>query len=260
VAGRKIVGGGRRHAPVSAQIGAADCLHYGAAAAMNRHPRVAVACPSPSERNTLISWLESGGFEPVTLSNLDAAAREIDSLRIELVIADAQQRNAASLGQIMRGNGARRPTIMIGDADRQTQLEAERRGATFVARPLDRTSLLLTATLVLAEGRPARRSPRKMVPHLNATIDGIGSHLVDISYEGVRIEVAEQHRALLPPYFTLRVPMFNVGVMVKRVWVSTPVGVARAGKIWCGGTLERNPTRSSDAWRAMVDGTPTFQV
>jgi AmiR/NasT family two-component response regulator len=225
---------------------------------MSGRPRIAVACHSPAERTTVIDWLKTGGFEPVMIGSLDAAVREIDSLRIELVIADAQFRSFAALGQIMRGGGSRRPTIMLGDADRQAQAEAERRGATYVARPLERASLLFTVTLALAEGRPARRSPRKLVPRLQSMVDGVASHLIDVSHEGVRLEVPERHRAKLPPYFTVRVPMFNVGVTVKRVWVSTPVGVARAGMLWCGGMLEKNPPRSADAWRRMVDTTPAL--
>ena len=233
---------------------------------MNGRPRIAIACPSLPERTTIVEWLKNGGFEPVVLGpstgiwtgSLDAGVREIDSLRIELVLADAQFRNSAALGQIMRSAGSRRPTILLGDEDRQARQEAERRGAMFVARPLERGDLLIAVTLALAEGRPARRSPRKLVPRLQSTVDGVASCLIDISHEGVRLEVPEKHRATLPPYFTVRVPMFGVGVTVKRVWVSTPVGVARAGSLWCGGMLDKNLPRSADAWRRMVETTPTL--
>jgi hypothetical protein len=48
--------------------------------------------------------------------------------------------------------------------------------------------------------------------------------VLDVSHEGVRLEIAERYRSSLPRYFTLRVPVFNVAVTVQRVWVSTVDG------------------------------------
>jgi hypothetical protein len=162
-----------------------------------------------------------------------------------------------ALMQVARYRATPRPVIVIGDADAETEIDAERRGASYLVRPIERGGLLFAVTLALAEGRPMRRSPRKLVPRFPALIDGVPTHVLDVSHEGVRIELAEKHRGSLPPYFTLRVPLFNVGVMVQRVWVATAIGAAGDGHLWCGGALARNPQHSAASWHIMVDTSPT---
>ena len=80
----------------------------------------------------------------------------------------------------------------------------------------------MSVALGLAEGRPARRSPRKLVPRLLASVDGVTSKIVDVSSEGVRLEIAGASPSALPPYFILKVPAFGVAAKVKRVWVAMP--------------------------------------
>ena len=99
-----------------------------------------------------------------------------------------------------------------------------------------------------------RRSPRKLVPRFPALVDGVASRVLDVSHEGVRLEVAERRDSALPPSFMLRVPLFSVAVIVQRIWVSTTIGTS--SQLWCGGTLARNPLRSTNSWRTLVDMTP----
>jgi hypothetical protein len=56
-----------------------------------------------------------------------------------------------------------------------------------------------------------------MVPRLMSSIDGVSSKIVDVSIEGVRLEITGASPSALPPYFTLRVPSFGVAAKVKRV-------------------------------------------
>jgi hypothetical protein len=147
---------------------------------------------------------------------------------------------------------------VIGDADAEAETDAGRRGASYLVRPIERAGLLFAVTLALAEGRPMRRSPRKRVSPFPVKIDGVASRVLDVSHEGVRIEIARAHRSALPPHFTLRVPDFNVAVMVQRVWVNTTVGAS--AQICCGGTLTHNPARSAASWRSLVDLTPSVDL
>ena len=64
-----------------------------------------------------------------------------------------------------------------------------------------------------------------------SSIDGVSSKVVDVSAEGVRLEITGASPSALPPYFTLRVPGFGVAAKVKRVWVAMPA----QGSMWCGG-------------------------
>jgi len=99
-----------------------------------------------------------------------------------------------------------------------------------------------------------RRSPRKRISPIAGTIDGVPSRLLDVSHEGVRLELAARHSSSLPPQFVLRVPVFNVAIAVQRVWVTTMIGAT--AQVCCGGELSHNPQRSTTSWRSLVDLTP----
>ena len=223
---------------------------------MGARTRIAVATSSPAERAAIVEWLDSGGFQAMSIANVGVSARELEALQFEMLIVDAELMTVGALMQVARYRATPRPVIVVGEADMEVEIDAERRGASYLVRPLERSSLLFAVTLALAEGRPMRRSPRKLVPRFPALIDGVPTRVLDVSYEGVRIELAEKHRGALPPYFTLRVPLFDLGVMVQRVWVNTAMGASADGHLWCGGTLARNPQRSATSWHVMVDTSP----
>jgi hypothetical protein len=113
--------------------------------------------------------------------------------------------------------------------------------------------------LALAEGRPARRSPRKLVPKLLASVDGVNSKVVDISSEGVRLEISASSGTVLPPFFILRVPAFGVAARIKRVWVATPNSMST----WCGGIVEKGAERTAGGgsqWLNFVQSAPSGDI
>ena len=135
------------------------------------------------------------------------------------------QRAAAAQG---RGRLRRpaTPAILVGN-------HAPQRGETvtsqpmYLARPLDRAVLNCYLTMAILEGSPLRNSERKFVNALAATVNGIPAQILDVSIEGVRIEMAREKRAVLPPYFTVSVPIMGVGVNVRRVWARAARGLRR---------------------------------
>src|SRR5688572_3714963 len=193
---------------------------------MGTGARIAVATRSRAERASLCEWLDSGDFQAVPVQDIGASAREIEALRFEMLIIDAELMTLGALMHVARYRATPLPVIVIGDADEEAELDAGQRGASYLVRPVERAALLFAATLALAEGRPMRRSPRKLVPRLPGLIDGVPSHVLDLSHEGVRLAVDGRHGASLPPAFTLRVPVFNVAVLVQRVWVSAGIGAS----------------------------------
>ena len=220
---------------------------------MAARTRIAVATRSPVERATLGRWLESGGFQAVPVPDARASAREIEGLNFEMLLVDAELMTVGALMRVARYRPTPRPVIVIGDADPEVETAAGQRGASYLVRPVERAGLVFAVTLALAEGRPMRRSPRKLVPSIPGFIDGVPSKVVDVSAEGVRLAIAAPHRSSLPRHFTLRVPLFNVAVHVERVWVSL---LGTSSQLCCGGTLARNPPRSAASWRSLVDITP----
>jgi len=214
--------------------------------------KIGVACPIPGERAAFIEWLGEAGYEPVPMLSVDGLVRDLVTRPIEALIADVQLVSVSDLPRIVRILGANRPLILVGNPDQA--IEAVPKDAAWIDRPMTRNSFLLSVALALAEGRPARRSPRRMVPKLLSSVDGVTSKIVDISTEGVRLEISGASPSALPPYFTLRVPGFGVAAKVKRVWVAMP----GQGSMWCGGIIDRPVAeRNAVSWYKFLENAPT---
>jgi hypothetical protein len=214
--------------------------------------RIGVACPILGERAAFLDWLSGAGYEPVPMLDLDLLARDLSTRPVEALIADVSLVPAVDLPRLIRVLGANRPLIVVGEPG--DALEVVPRDVTWIDRPVTRENFLLSVALALAEGRPARRSPRKRVPRLLSQIDGVTSKVMDVSSEGVRLEVTGATPSALPPYFTLRVAAFGVSTRVKRVWVAAP----GQGSVWCGGIIERGqPAKSEAAWSRFLETAPT---
>ncbi len=211
--------------------------------------RIGVACPIPGERAAFLEWLSHAGYEPVPMISIENVGRDLATKPLEALIADVSLVAPADLPRFVRTLGANRPLILVGVPE--DAIEDVPRDATWIDRPVTRDTFLLSVALALAEGRPARRSPRKLVPKLMSSIDGVSSKVVDVSTEGVRLEISGGSPAALPPYFTLRVPGFGVAAKVKRVWVAMPA----QGSMWCGGIIERQPATAA-AWNKFVHNAP----
>lgn len=211
--------------------------------------KVGVACPIPGERAAFLEWLTLAGYEPVPMLDLDSIARE-PARPVEALIADVSLVSKNDLPRVVRSLGPNRPLILVGPPE--DAIEEVPRDATWIDRPVTRETFLLSVALGLAEGRPARRSPRKLVPRLLSSIDGVSSKVMDVSIEGVRLEISGSTPSNLPPFFTLKVPGFGVAAKVKRVWVAMPAH----GSVWCGGILEKQNDRSLAIWKKFIVNAP----
>jgi hypothetical protein len=212
--------------------------------------KIGVACPVPGERAAFLEWLTLAGYEPVPMLDIDGLARELGARPIEALIADVSLVAKPELPRLVKTLGPNRALVLVGHPDQA--IEEVPRDATWMDRPVTREVFLLSVALGLAEGRPARRSPRKLVPKLLSSIDGVCSQVVDVSAEGVRLEIAGAAPSSLPPYFTLKVPGFGVATKVKRVWVAMPA----RGSVWCGGVIEKPNARTAAAWNKFVTSAP----
>jgi hypothetical protein len=212
--------------------------------------RIGVACPIPGERVAFLEWLTLAGYDPMPMLSIDTVGRDLATRPLEALIADVSLVSPAELQRIVKTLGQNRPLVLVGDPE--DAIEEVPNYATWIDRPVTREAFLLSVALALAEGRPARRSPRKLVPRLMSSVDGVSSQLVDISLEGVRLEITGTSPAALPPFFTLRVPGFGVAAKVKRVWVAMPA----QGSMWCGGIVERQAEKNTAAWNKFVANAP----
>lgn len=229
----------------------AIALLYRLAMASSNAVKIGVACPIPGERAAFLEWLSLAGYDPAPMISLDAVGRELTAAQpIEALIADVSLVSKADLARLIRVLGPNRPVILVGSPE--DAIEDVPRDAAWMDRPVTRDAFLLSVALGLAEGRPSRRSPRRLVPKLMSSIDGLSAKILDVSVEGVRLEVSGTSPASLPPYFTLKVPGFGVSTKVKRVWVATPA----QGAVWCGGIIERPTEAAVATWKKFISNAP----
>ncbi len=212
--------------------------------------RIGVACPVLSERAVFLEWLSAAGYEPVPMLDLSALGSG-DGRPCEVLVADSALVPDRALPFILKCLGQNRPLILVGDPGLAP--DCVLRDLSWIDRPVTPDALLLSVALALAEGRPARRSPRKHVTPLSSSIDGVNAQVLDVSAEGVRLELTGQQAITLPPLFTMRVPAFGVVTTVKRVWVAQPA----PRSVWCGGTVVGTSPRAVSAWRTLVDTVPS---
>lgn len=168
-----------------------------------------------------------------------------------LVIADVAHRRLLIQG---RGRSPQAPAILIGNAATASQGDAFGAQTMYLSRPIDRAMFSCFVAMAIMDSRPARRSTRKAVNRFDAVANGVPSHIVDVSLEGLRLEVARDARSALPPYFTVRVPLVGVAISVQRMW--THASARHASSILYGGALSQNRINVQHAWRAFVDTVP----
>jgi hypothetical protein len=217
-------------------------------------PRVIVSLPNATEAAAIASWLRTDGFEHVPRSTAQAAANET-LLPFALLIADVSHRRVLMES---RGRNPVTPTILVGNAATASQGDALGAQTMYLSRPVDRAMLMCFVAMALLDERPVRRSLRKPVASFEAVANGVPSRIVDVSAEGLRLELSREWRTALPPYFTVRVPVVGVAMTVQRMWTQTPS--IKRSSIWYGGALSNNRASIHQAWRAFVDTVPVVRA
>jgi CheY-like chemotaxis protein len=218
--------------------------------------RIVIASPHAAERDTIAAWLSSEGFEPVRASTAPGTVDVLRGVPFDLLISDYDFAFRDGVYAAARGK-SRTPIVVVGDVDAAAQSRVESRGASYVPRPAERTTLLCIISMALMDDRPVRRSARKPVNRFEAAASGTPCYLIDVSNEGLRLELPRERRSSPPPYFNVRVPLIGATMMVQRVWITAPGGSPKSDSLWCGAALAQNSLRTEHAWRSFVDALPT---
>jgi hypothetical protein len=196
-----------------------------------------------------MAWLAAAGYQPVPMRDLRSLARDLEQQPIEALVASAHVVSQVGLAAVLKILTLNRPLVVVGQLDACSP--ELRRRVSWLDWPTSVDALALGVALALAEGRPVRRSARKSVWYLPASIDGVVSQVVDVSNEGVRLQLKNTTPLTLPPYFTLRVEAFGVAAVVQRAWVAR----SEARTVVCGGRIQQDLPRSK-TWTHLVAMAP----
>lgn len=222
-------------------------------ASMANRPRIILALPDVNECATVAEWLVTEGLEPVRCAGARAAAEEMQARPFDLLVGDANMAIRSGLLAATRARNPLTPAVIIGNGAADDPHDAL---SMYLARPLERSTLVCMVSMAVID-RPVRRSVRKIVNRFEAVVNGVPSHIIDVSTEGLRLEIPRQRVSIPPPYFNVRLPLMGIAVTVQRVWARSP-SEARTPTIWCGGTLSANRPGAEQGWRAFVDMIPTL--
>jgi hypothetical protein len=210
-------------------------------------PRVAVSFPPTHESRVLAEWLHEDGFEPVGLSSHVRLEQELTHSAIKLLVVDAAFAVAAI--NAVRVRHPELAIVIVGDANPSAEAYAKTRGALYLTRPVERAVFACTMAMIVADTLPARRSER-LATRLSVVVQGRASQIIDVSKEGMRIEMTRR-QIVPPPLFDVVVPMLGVRINVRRMWTGN--APESAGTVWYGGELSDNSKRAEMAWHTLID-------
>jgi hypothetical protein len=219
---------------------------------MQNRPRVIIALPNISECATLADWLTADGFEPVQRPNPRAAIEEMLTRGFDLLVAEASFVFRDTLHTVGRRRNPMRPTIVIGDSGAEAGCAAMGGQVMFVERPVNRVMLACAVSEAVQDGRPVRRSGRKVIKPLSVMANGVPSHIIDVSNEGLRLALPPDRRWVPPPYFNVRIPIIGGAVTVQRMWTRPWPSSGHAEATWCGVALKQNGLLAEQAWRGLI--------
>lgn len=200
----------------------------------------------------MCDWLRLAEIEPVVLVEACLVSAQVGGRPLDCVVADASLLTPHFLTALRKGD-PNKVVVAIGDAGDPQEAALVRRNVTFHARPISEQDLLLSVSLAVAEGRPHRRSVRRVVPRLATSIEGEPAVLLDVSHEGLRLEVAATRASRLSPQFVVHVPALKIGVPVQRVWVMAGGEPGRGARVQCGASLLAKDERTLRAWQRLSD-------
>jgi hypothetical protein len=205
----------------------------------------------------IADWLMPEGFEPFRISNSARLADELKDRAFDLLVVDVGVAGPAI--NAVRARNPLIPIVVVGEPNPAAESQAMARGAVYLTRPIDRMLFVCTVSMAIMESRPVRRSERKRA-RVAVVVQGVGSQIVDLSREGMRLEIPRRHRVPPPPpVFDVAVPLLGVALNVRRLWTASPPESVRES-IWYGGELSNNSARAELAWRTLVDALPGVRV
>jgi len=212
------------------------------------HPiHVGVAFPQRDERDTIAAWLSAGEMAVELLVDACRIDSDVAGRGFGCVVADGTFLRNGYLASL-RKQDPRLPIVAVVDpAD--ADLPIFRRGVSVVPRPVDAPALVLSVSLAHGEGRQARRRPRTRMPRVPSRVSGVSATVLDISRDGVRLELPRASVAKLGPQFRFQVPMVALDVVLRRAWVGRATGDA----VQCGAMLVEPDTAQRLAWDRLME-------
>ena len=216
--------------------------------------RILLVSPSLESRNRMERWLQEAGFSTESVATFEEARPRLTAASPDVLVTDVRlgEFNGLHLAIVGRDRRPALVAIVIGARDAVLAKEAERHGAIYLIEPVTEEELMAQVTILRQEIGRQRRWPRKRVTDMvDAEWGESAARIVDLSYGGLRLEVADTGAAAPELGSGLRVslPAFGVSIDAALIWV----GRAPSGFLQCGAAVDKMNPSVTSAWRQVVD-------
>ncbi len=216
--------------------------------------KVLVVSPNIESRNLIERWLRRAGFDTDCVSTFEAARPRLTATSPDVLVSDVQlgEFNGLHLAIVGRDRRPALVAIVVGPPDAVLAKEAAQHGATYMNEPATEEALLSRLTSRLQEIGRHRRWPRKHVTEtVTAEWGDASARVVDLSYGGLRLEVADADATApkLGSGVRVSLPDFGVSIDAALVWVER----SPSGHLQCGAAIDRLSPAVTTAWRQVVD-------
>jgi two-component system chemotaxis response regulator CheY len=214
---------------------------------------ILVADQLDDERSRILALLSEVGYHVIGASAFKQAARLATSISSALLIAEWHMGSYNGLGLLNRKpiGSPRWIGLMIAPSEpgQSVRNEAKDLGATaFLVRPLDPTELVEEVTRALAATElrgPARTS---LTPGLSAEIASQQARVVDVTDDGLRLEMREPLRVPLPASLEVTLPTLQLSLTATTVWARRTM----PSVFWFGMKLAQQGSSEAHKWRRIV--------
>jgi DNA-binding response OmpR family regulator len=191
---------------------------------MGMHRRsyhILVVDDEPTAQHQTMKLLQRRDYRISTAWTLENAYRRVTEQPIDLVVAGTKIGSLNGL-QFIVSCRTRRPELagilIAAQREHVPEMEAWRHGITPVIQPLESEHFLMLVAEKLAAIRRRQRWPRKRVTtDISVDVAGAPGRLLDVSYGGLRFEVAGEHYDLRSQV-QVDIPLAALRVNAELVW------------------------------------------
>lgn len=218
---------------------------------MNASRSVLVVDDSAAQ-GEIVTSLRGAGYRVTGVGTFEEATQLIETDPPDALVTELRLGAYNGLHLVIRC-GASHPDIVAvihtAFPDAVLEAEARRLGAEFLERPVEPETLLSVLSERLGVPTERRSMNRKQLKGgLQVRISGAPASLVDLSYEGFRVELVGDE---IPTAFEIELPDSGVSVKANMIWARrlSPAD----GALQCGATVSDLDAVAEPAWRQIVD-------
>jgi CheY-like chemotaxis protein len=203
-----------------------------------------------------LQLLRKAGYRAAGAADLDAALHLVQAISFDLMIAEIRLRAESGL-RLIRLVRTEQPALVVvaltDFPDPAVEAEVNRLGATYSLNPMDPQRLLaIVGEKVSGPGKQRQWIRKRVAGGFGALIGGVPAKVLDVSYGGLRLEVAMPPEQDPPASIEVSLMSFDLSVSADVMWIS----LEPSGTWICGVALLETDPNASRAWRGVVDMLP----